>query len=278
MGRRASLIAIVVASVACGATPGAPPANPATEWSSPAATNGFGTPMIAAARAMLLATQKRPYDPGWNCADANGDLRATPASATQAVEALGASPVLVVAAVRLAMNADAGAGVEVRDSPDKGAVARVFLNGYANVSPDAKVTWSEVKAYASALEEPNKERARIDDLAAPLRAELHRLADSAGSEDCRVPVTTIGDVEELPYAMGLEERNDVARALETNQRGLRNVCAIAIKAKPPWEAHFSHLEAVFTGGGTLVKMRSKLHIQKGALCLDAVEVVKVAKM
>jgi hypothetical protein len=257
-----------------------PPANPAATWTAPQSANGFGAPAVDASRAMIAAARGRSYDPGWNCADPKTDLRATSAETRQQVTSLGDMASLVLAAVRLTLVSPAKDDVdpaEVPDWPGKGPV-RVFLHGYATVSPEAHVSWADVNAYLAALEEPNADRAAIATLAVPLRAELTRLVDSATSQQCNVGVMTAEDLDALPYPLMKDERDVILAKLATVTRSLPRICKTASRAAGPWEAHFSHLEAVVRGGSTLATLRSKLSIQNGALCLGAVDVVKVVNL
>lgn len=262
--------------VACGGDrPVTAPANPAAAWT--ASATGFGAPAVDAARAMLSAAQGRTYDPGWNCVDAKEDLRATSAETRAAAAPLGAMATLVLAAVKLTLVSPAKDDVNVADVPDypgKGPV-RVFLHGYAMVSPEAHVSWADLRGYYAALEEPNAERAAIKSLAAPLRAELDRLVTGASSPSCDVTIMTAKELDELPYPLDKDERDVILAKLAQVSRALPRTCKTASGAAGPWEAHFSHLEAVVRGGKTLATLRSKLTIQNGALCLGRVEAVKV---
>jgi len=256
------------------------PEHPAAAWTAPQSASGLGGPAVDASRAMIAAARGRAYDPGWNCGDPKIDLRATSAETRERVTALGDMASLVLAAVKLTLVSPAKDDVapeEVPDWPGKGPV-RVFLHGYATVSPEAHVSWADVNAYLAALEEPNADRAAIASLATPLRAELTRLVDSATSQECKVGVMTTEDLDALPYPLMKDERDLILAKLATVTRSLPRVCKTASRATGAWEAHFSHLEAVVRGGKTLATLRSKLTIQNGALCLGAVDVVKVVTL
>lgn len=277
-GLNVSLFPLLFCAAACGPDkPANAPEHPAAAWTAPASATGFGVPAVDASRAMLAAAQGRTYDPGWNCADPKEDIRATSAETKQQVAPLGAMASLVLAAVKLTLVAPAKSDVNVADVPDypgKGPV-RVFVHGYAMVSPEGHVSWADVKGYLAALEEPNPERAPIKSLAAPLRSELERLVDAASSPSCGVTIMSAADLDALPYPLQKDERDVILAKLGEVTRALPKTCKTAASADGAWEAHFSHLEMVVRGGSTLATLRSKLSIQNGALCLGRVEVAKV---
>jgi hypothetical protein len=274
-----ALAALAAFASACGAHGPKSPDHAAPEWTSNAAS-GLGAPATAAARAMLAAIQSGYYDPGWNCEGAASDLRATLPSEKEKVAALGSSLSLVVVTVRMSLVSPAKSDIALTDVPDypgKGPV-RVFVHGSALVSPDAKVSWSDLKAYAAALEEPNTDRATMTALAAPLRTELSRLLDAAASPACALPITTGDDIDHLPYPLDKDERDVIVAGLAEVSRGAPRVCKVVKQAAGPWEAHVSHLEAVYIGQKALVKLHSKAKLVNGALCLGAVSVVKAVAM
>ena len=272
------LFQILLCAAACGPSkPANAPERPAAAWTAPASASGFGAPAVDASRAMLAAAQGRTYDPGWNCADPNADIRATSAETKQRVAPLGAMASMVLAAVKLTLVAPAKSDVNVADVPDypgKGPV-RVFLHAYATVSPDGHLSWADLSGYLAALEEPNPERVPMTSLAAPLRAELERLVDAASSPSCGVTIMNAQDLDALPYPLQKDERDVILAKLGQVTRALPKTCKTAASAGGAWEVHFSHLETVVRGGSTLATLRSKLSIQNGALCLGRVEVVKV---
>ena len=61
-------------------------------------------------------------------------------------------------------------------------------------------------------------------------------------------------------------------------RGAPRVCKVVREGAGPWEAHVSHVEAVFIGQKGLVKLHAKAFLQNGAVCLGAVDVVKTVAM
>ena len=267
------------ALAACGASKPQGPEHPAPEWTAPTAS-GLGAPATAAARAMLAAAQGGFYDPGWNCADAKSDLRATPPSEKQKIAALGTSLSLVVVTVRVSLVSLARSDIDMADVPDypgKGPV-RVFVHGSALVSPDAKVSWSDLKAYPAALEDPSTDRAPIASLTPPFRAELTRLLDAAASPECRLPIATGEDIDHLPYPLDKDERDVIVAGLAEVSRGAPRVCKVVKAGAGPWEAHVSHLDAVYIGQKALVKLHAKAFLQNGAVCLGAVEVVKTVAL
>ena len=271
--------ALCATASACGGSKPKAPEHAAAEWTAPTAS-GLGAPATAAARAMLAAIQSGYYDPGWNCADPASDLRATLASEKQKVAALGTSLSLVVVTIRMSLVSPAKSDIPLTDVPDypgKGPV-RVFVHGSALVSPDAKVSWSDLKAYPAALEEPNVDRATLAALAAPLRTELSRLLDAAASPKCELPITTGDDIDHLPYPLDKDERDVIVAGLAEVSRGAPRVCKVVQAATGPWEAHVSHVDAVYIGQKALVKLHAKAKLQHGALCLGAVEVVKAVAL
>ena len=278
-GSLACALACACMLAACGASKPRGPEHPAPEWTAPTAS-GLGAPATAAARAMLSAAQGGSYDPGWNCADPKTDLRATSAADKQKVLALGTSLSLVVVTVHVSLVSLARSDIPMADVPDypgKGPV-HVFVHGSALVSPDAKVSWSDLKAYPAALEEPSADRAPIASLTPPFRAELTRLLDAAASPECRLPITTGEDIDRLPYPLDKDERDVIVAGLAEVSRGAPRVCKVVKAGAGPWEAHVSHVEAVYIGQKALVKLHAKAFLQNGAVCLGPVEVVKTVAM
>ncbi len=278
MGVRASVtcgVAAIVALIACG--PSRPPFAPehaAVAWRG---TDGFGAPMVAAARAMFDALEGRPYDEGWHCADPATDIRATTGEDKGKIVAVGTNAELVLAAMRMTLDAPAKKGLDPATVPDYAGAgdARVFVQAYAMIAPDGHVSWAEAWSYLSALEAPNKDHASLADLTPGLQSELSRFVGGLTSDACSVPIMTAADLARLPYPLDRDEQDIILAKLSLVSHALPRTCKVAAEASTPWGAHFSHVEAIYRSGDALAKVRSKLSIYNGAVCLGPVEVVAV---
>jgi hypothetical protein len=281
MGLHASLSGVGAALVATAAIvscgPSRPPFAPehaAAAWTN---ANGFGPPMVAAARVMFDVLEGRPYDEGWNCADPSTDIRATKGEDKGKIVALGTKADLVLAAMRMTFDAPAQKGIDPATAPDYPGTgpARVFVQGYAMIAPDGHVSWAEASSYLSALEDPNKDHAALTELARPLGSELTRFIGGLTSDACSVPIMTADDLARLPYPLDRDERDIILSKLSLVAHALPRTCKVAAEGGAPWGVHFSHVEAIYRSGDSLAKARSKLSIYNGAVCLGPVEVVAV---
>ncbi len=254
------------------------PEKPATAWSDPGSSaSGMGAPMVAGAGALLAALQSRYYDPGWNCADPANDLRGTDDASRKTVAPIGGNAQLVLVATKLSLVSPAKSDVDVAmvpDYPGSGPV-RAFVQAYAITSPAGKSSWADLNGYLAALEEPNAERSAVSSLAEPLRVELTHLVEGLAAPACAANVLTGADLDLLPFPPEKDERDLILAKMAEISRALPRICKATQRAAGPWEAHFSHLEAVYRGNSNVAKVRAKLHIQHGALCLGKPEVIKV---
>ncbi len=280
MGVRAALTgrgAVVALAAISSCGPSRPPFAPehaAAAWTN---ADGFGPPMVAAARAMFDALQGRPYDEGWNCADPASDIRATKGDDKGKIVALGTHADVVLAAMRMTLDAPARSGVDPATAPDYAGTgsAHVFVQARAMIGPDGHVSWSEASSYLSALEEPNKDHAALGDLAAPLRSGLASFVGGLASDACTAPIMTADDLARLPYPLDRDERDVILSKLSLVANALPRTCKVAAEGGAPWGVHFSHVEAIYRSGDTLATVRAKLSIENAAVCLGPVEVVAV---
>jgi hypothetical protein len=205
-----------------------------------------------------------------------------------AVAALGPAPDIIYAAVVVDFSSPAGSfqPEDVVDTPGA-QKATVFFQARALVSPDAHASWMEANppdpdhprpwAYLAALEEPNPERAKLDDLVEPIHSGLAALVKPGAGGTCDVPISTSADLDRLPYALDLDAKQIFAARADALRRELPRFCATLGKAQGPWEVHVSLVEAGFKSGSDVATLRAPVHVQGGAPCLGPVDIVKVGK-
>jgi hypothetical protein len=279
------MITVVLLAACAGASgPGAASAWTATPGHP--APPSFGAAVVDGGRAMWAAATKANVDARWQCQDGTADLRTTPMDVGYKLAPLGPSPDLVYAAIVVSFSSPAGTFLpgDVIDTPGA-QKATVFFQARALVSPDGHASWMEANppdtdhprpwAYIAALEEPNPERARVDDVVEPLRGGFQQLLRSAGGGSCDVPITKPGDLDRLPYALDLDAKAIFAARAEMLRIELPRFCGTVGKAAGPWEAHVSFVEAGFKSGSNVATVRAPARITGGAPCLLPVEVVKV---